>query len=517
MKYYVLKIWKTIAIKIITAFISIIGIAAMPYITKMLFDYDFSKGIKGAAFIVLLYILAIAVGMIFEYISQRHAWKIEKEFNILMKKDLFDSLLSKNYTSFKKYDVSDYISIFSNDVRVCEQYVESIVGIIQTVLQLFVYGFFLFNLDYRLALVIILISFLSLIVPKLTGKELGKRKKAHLSGMAAYTDSIRDLLSGFRFVNNETRENISERHKEVLVSTEKKQYNFGKFNTLTNVVTGSSMYFLEWIVFAVIGVLLFQGEITVGIASAALGYIQSFCYPVAYILKEINNVNACRSATEKMIPLIEEKVPQLPSVKDFESAIEFQDVSVTLGDFTFSHFSHTFEKGKKYAIVGASGTGKSTIFNLLMQYLIPQEGKILIDGKPISGKDTSKIMICVNQFEHIFHASFDENTTIFGTYPKEAVQNTLHYFDNNKVNSLTDKQNAQDLSGGENQMMQLIRAIAAEKQIILMDESFSAVDAANAKQLQEKLLELDKTILFITHDVSEENLKYFDEVVTLKR
>ena len=137
MKYYVLKIWKTIAIKIITAFISIIGIAAMPYITKMLFDYDFSKGIKGAAFIVLLYILAIAVGMIFEYISQRHAWKIEKEFNILMKKDLFDSLLSKNYTSFKKYDVSDYISIFSNDVRVCEQYVESIVGIIQTVLQLF--------------------------------------------------------------------------------------------------------------------------------------------------------------------------------------------------------------------------------------------------------------------------------------------------------------------------------------------------------------------------------------------
>ena len=152
-----------------------------------------------------------------------------------------------------------------------------------------------------------------------------------------------------------------------------------------------------------------------------------------------------------------------------------------------------------------------------MQYLIPQEGKILIDGKPISGKDTSKIMICVNQFEHIFHASFDENTTIFGTYPKEAVQNTLHYFDNNKVNSLTDKRNAQDLSGGENQMMQLIRAIAAEKQIILMDESFSAVDAANAKQLQEKLLELDKTILFITHDVSEENLKYFDEVVTLKR
>ncbi len=216
-----------------------------------------------------------------------------------------------------------------------------------------------------------------------------------------------------------------------------------------------------------------------------------------------------------MIPLIDEKVPQLPSVSEFQSSIEFQDVSVTLGDFTFSHFSHTFEKGKKYAIVGPSGTGKSTIFNLLMQYLTPQEGKILIDGKPIAGKDTSKIMICVNQFEHIFHASFSENTTVFGTYSEEAVQKTLNYFNNDKVNSLTEKDNAQDLSGGENQMMQLVRAIAAEKQIILMDESFSAVDTANTKQLQQKLLELDKTILFITHDVSEENLKYFDEVVTL--
>ena len=243
MRYYFFKTKKTIFIKIATAFISIIGIAAMPYITKMLFDYDFSKGWKGAALIVVLYFIAIAVGMIFEYISQRHSWKLGKEFNILMKQDLFDSTLSKSYKEFKMYDVSDYISIFNNDVAACEQYIKSWVGIIQTVLQLFVYGFFLFKLDYRLAILIILSSFLSLIVPKLTGNQLSIRKSDQLSGMAAYVDAIRDLLSGFRFVNNETRENISKRHKSVLEDAEEKQYHFGKFNTLTNVVTGSSMYF----------------------------------------------------------------------------------------------------------------------------------------------------------------------------------------------------------------------------------------------------------------------------------
>ena len=66
-------------------------------------------------------------------------------------------------------------------------------------------------------------------------------------------------------------------------------------------------------------------------------------------------------------------------------------------------------------------------------------------------------------------------------------------------------------------MMQLIRAITADKPIMLMDESFSAVDVSNTSQLREKLLSLDKTILFVTHDVSAEHLKLFDEVIELRK
>lgn len=518
MYHYFFKTQKTIFIKIATAFISIIGVAAMPYITKMLFDYDFSKRIYGAIFIVFLYLTAIAVGMIFEYISQRHSWKLGKEFNILMKQDLFDSILLKNHTDFKKYDVSDYISIFNNDIAACEQYIKSWVGIIQTVLQLFVYGFFLFKLDYRLAIMIILSSFLSLIVPKITGKQLSIRKAAHLSAMASYVDAIRDLLSGFRFVNNETRENISKRHKSVLEDAEEKQYHFGKFNTLTNVVTGSSMYFLQSVVFVVLGYLLFQKQITVGTASAALGYIQDFCYPVSYILKDINNVNASRAGKDKVLKLLAEGKEKAPDecIERFQKDIQFQDVSVQLGDFCFSHFTHTFQKGKKYAIIGPSGVGKSTILNLLMQYIVPDQGKICIDGNSISGKDSSKIIVCVNQFEHIFHASFTQNATLFESYPMSRMRSALRYFDNEKLNSLLQKDNAQELSGGENQMMQLIRAITADKPIMLMDESFSAVDVSNTSQLQEKLLSLDKTILFVTHDVSAEHLKLYDEIIVLQ-
>ena len=96
------------------------------------------------------------------------------------------------------------------------------------------------------------------------------------------------------------------------------------------------------------------------------------------------------------------------------------------------------------------------------------------------------------------------------------MRSALRYFDNEKLNSLLQKDNAQELSGGENQMMQLIRAITADKPIMLMDESFSAVDVSNTSQLREKLLSLDKTILFVTHDVSAEHLKLYDEIIVLQ-
>lgn len=517
MKHYIFKLKYTILIKILAALISIIGLASMPYILKLLFDYDFSKGVPGIVVLILTYACAIFVGMLFEYISQRHAWKLEQRFNLLVKQDLFDSSLRKNVVNFQKFDVSEYISIFNNDIRNCQQYVESIVAIIQTVLQLFVYGFFLFILDYRLAIIIILSSSLSLILPRITGKRLAKKKSDHLSAMASYVDTLLDLLSGFKFVNDETRNSISQRQNKTLMDTEGKLYEFGKFKTFANVLSGSSMYFLELIVFASIGLMLFKQNITMGIAVAALGYIQSFCYPMAYLLTEINNVNASRDAKDKLLNIINEQIDHRPVIQDFHSTIKFVNVSVTLGDFSIKNFTYEFKKGKKYAIVGPSGVGKSTILNLLMQYIYPDSGEILIDGKSIKGKDTSKIMECINQFEHTFNTTCMENATVFRAQPETSVEQTLQYFNNEKMYSISKKENARDLSGGEKQMLQLIRITAFDKEILLFDESFSAIDHKNSIQLQHDLLLKDKTIIFITHNVTSENLNDFDEIVNFPK
>lgn len=109
---YLLKLKYIIVFQVFTALLSIVGIASMPYVVKLLFDYDFSKGAGGMIWIVFLYLLSIALGMFFEYCSQRSVWKFRQRFYCLVKQDLFEALLRKRYVDFKKHDLSDYLSFF---------------------------------------------------------------------------------------------------------------------------------------------------------------------------------------------------------------------------------------------------------------------------------------------------------------------------------------------------------------------------------------------------------------------
>ena len=118
MKKYLFRLKYIIAFQVITALISIVGIASMPYVVKLLFDYDFSKGAGGMIWIIFLYLLSIAVGMFFEYCSQRTVWKFRQRFYCLVRQDLFDALLKKQYVDFKKHDLSEYLSFFQNDIDV---------------------------------------------------------------------------------------------------------------------------------------------------------------------------------------------------------------------------------------------------------------------------------------------------------------------------------------------------------------------------------------------------------------
>ncbi|WP_341534042.1 ABC transporter ATP-binding protein [Sporosalibacterium faouarense] len=166
--------------------------------------------------------------------------------------------------------------------------------------------------------------------------------------------------------------------------------------------------------------------------------------------------------------------------------------------------------------MGHSGSGKSTIANLLMKYITPTNGKIKVDGVDISEIDTSGILGCVNQFEHVFSDSFLNNVTVYGAYPGENLNNITDYYSCNKIDLIKEKNDCTELSGGEKQLLSLVKMMLINRDIIILDEPFSSLDFQNSILMQEKVYGLkDKTMIVITHNLSEKNLNYFDEVIIM--
>jgi len=516
---YTSKLYGIIIIKIVAAVISIIGFAFRPFILMLLFDYGFSSGLSMIAFFIACYFLCIVVEMGFEYISQLYGWKIEQKFNLLVRKDLFRVISNKSYQDFSNENHGYYLSLFNNDVGAFAKHLDSITSIIQTVLQLVIYGIFLFVLDFRIALIIILSSLIVLWIPKLTGKKLADKKAAHLDFLGKYTNTLKDLLTGFRTINSLSRININRHHKVSLVQSEQKLYEYGKFKTFSNVLSGSSMYLLEFIVLASIATLIFLSRITVGVAIASLNYIQSFIFPFSFMLREINNYNATKAAKIKIFDVINQDISantEIASISKFESEIKLSNVTVSYKDFGIKNFSYSFEKGKKYAIVGHSGSGKTTLINAILQHDKNYLGTVEIDGNNIKDINVDLIFANINQSEHIFDTDFSNNASLFGTFSEDDIQRSMSFINSEILFDISSKEDCLSLSGGEKQLLLAVRMLSKNAPILVLDEAFSALDKNNRIQIERLILtQSEKTVIYITHDLNDENIDLFDDIISL--
>ena len=202
---------------------------------------------------------------------------------------------------------------------------------------------------------------------------------------------------------------------------------------------------------------------------------------------------------------------------------KFADGTVAVDDLTL-----TVPKGRLMALIGPSGCGKTTTMKMINKLIIPSTGTISIDGKDIAAEDEvalrRNIGYVIQRIGLIPHMTIEENVSLV---PRLKGWKKQDYQE--KVDDLLElvgldpaiykKRYPLELSGGQQQRIGVIRALAGEPPIILMDEPFSALDPISREQLQDelKLLQqnIHKTIVFVTHDM-EEALKIADEIVIMK-
>ncbi|KIL47845.1 ABC transporter ATP-binding protein [Jeotgalibacillus campisalis] len=210
--------------------------------------------------------------------------------------------------------------------------------------------------------------------------------------------------------------------------------------------------------------------------------------------------------------------------------ITFKNVRKTFADGTeaIKGIDLHIEEGKLVALIGPSGCGKTTTMKMINKLIHPSSGTISINGKNIAERkdvDLRRDIGYVIQRIGLFpHMTIEENVALI---PKLKGMKKHEY--TKRVDELLDlvgleppvfkKKYPLELSGGQQQRVGVVRALAGEAPIILMDEPFSALDPISREQLQDELKELQsairKTIVFVTHDM-DEALKVADEIVVMK-
>lgn len=210
--------------------------------------------------------------------------------------------------------------------------------------------------------------------------------------------------------------------------------------------------------------------------------------------------------------------------------IEIKNVSKKVGKkIILDNVSLTIEDGSFVVLIGPSGCGKTTTLKLINKLIQPTKGEIFINNKPISKEDSISLRRNIGyviQSVGLFpHMTIRENIELVPKLKKEKTEEEIEKKTIELMNMVglnpkeyLDKYPS-ELSGGQQQRIGLVRAIATDADIILMDEPFSALDPITRTQLQEWLYslqeDLKKTIIFVTHDM-DEALKLADKICIMK-
>jgi len=231
--------------------------------------------------------------------------------------------------------------------------------------------------------------------------------------------------------------------------------------------------------------------------------------------------------------LIDEKpeyCPRSNKASNLIGDISFQNVSFSYGDKAQSlkNINLNIKNGETIALVGATGSGKTTLVNLLTRFYSPTDGKITIDNNDINSFDLESYrsnFSYVDQNVRLFNDSISGNIA-FGQkdkMPIEIITNAAKVSNSNEfIEKLEDKYDSEigedgvTLSGGQRQRLSIARAIAKDSPILILDEATSALDSATEKLVQSAInkMQQGRTTIVIAHRLS--TIKSADRIVVLK-
>lgn len=522
---YILRQKVKMAILVVLLILSPITTVFTGLWAGQLFDYAYAMDFEG---VIRSFVLIFAVWIprnILRYWVLQLKVLITTTIRRELKKDAFQSIMNVDLSYFEQFDNGEYLANLTNDVTIIdERYVSEFLNVLESVFNILTTGLALLFINRFLALTVVATGALAVAVVLIESRTTNRKNRAFVDRFAAFTQLLKEFFAAFPTIRNYSVE--SQFQKQFEQSNEETEH--------TKFVADSELQYanafstgLVWLMdFTVVGLGIaevIRGNLTVGMVYTAYLFVGNIGVPLQSVLNAVNSMLSVKAVVEKFERLHRRARAEVARERQEDGClsgdIRFENVSLRFGDKDiFRNVSFTFEKGKKYLIVGKNGAGKSTLFKLLKRRVTSYTGDVFLGEKNLNDLSNRRLaghVSYLNENCSVISDTVRSNITLYRDYSEEELQQAVQaaHLELDLDHRIRDA--GANISSGERRKIEIARALLSRPEVVIFDEVISTLDIESAYEIERLALSLDATVMFVSHNFSGKNIGLYDEILLL--
>ena len=511
---------------------------AGPYLLRIAINrYIQPRELEGLELIAFLMIAAMVAELVFSYVAQYRMQMLGQKIMFDLRTEIFSHLQRLDVSYFDRNPVGRLMTRVMGDVQVLNELFTS--GVITIFANLFnIIGIMVMMLIMNWKLALVTFTVLPIIFAATTFYQVYSRRafrdqRKHLARINAF---LNEKILGMTTVQLFTQERRSflkfdERNQEYLRASLRSVIYFSMFFPLIEVVGSLATAIIVWYG----GRQILQNALPFGDLVAFIQYAQRLFWPIRDLSEQYTIFQSAMASSERIFELLDTQptivdatVPR--EINRFQGQLELRNVRYAYqkDDYVLHDVSFKVEPGETVAIVGHTGSGKTTIINLLCRFYEPNEGTVLIDGVDIRQmrlNDLRRAISIVQQNIFLFSDSIEENIRLGnrGITREQVIAAATEVHLDKFVRRMADgydtrvQEGGSGLSVGQKQLVAFARALVSNPDILILDEATSSVDIETELLIQDALSRLmkNRTSIVIAHRLS--TIQNADKIIVMHK
>lgn len=503
-------------------FIKVVFLNRVSILKGQLIDVAVGKIAMRLTDVLILFVVFLFSYLVGSYLLGiiRYATKM----NIVkdLKDDFLASSLLRDRASVRRLDISKAVSSYTAEISLIDRAYLTMGGnLIEYIAGLLLTLFTIAWIDWRMAVVSMTVYVLPVFFTKTQQNKLTAAQEKFQVENDRHTDSFLQKMRGIEAIKNYHIEGkIFSLYNSSLNDLIKEDIRRAETRAQTNGMSSALTYVSQAIIAALSAFFVFRGEISAGNFVSIFALSSAISGQIYWLSRSVEAVLSARPAVKSVLDYIDfseenEATDSVKRTQDSSLALSVDNLYLSFGERRILNgLDLTVKKGEKVLILGASGSGKSSLMSVITGYLQPDGGEVRL-----AEKDRSLLISMVEQDAFIFSGTLEENLFCEGA-AEEAEMTEL--FQKLGLSALYKEgqgiaERGRNLSGGERKRLSLARGFYRNSEILILDEPLANVDAENIGRIENLILDIqDRTVILISHQVSDALYAGVDSVYELQ-